>query len=710
MTTLNLTQENNSGQNNISINIREKPLNELIRLFRKNQNNHKELINTEKYTENFESHILKNTKTKKLQNSDFSDTHIDEFYVPLVITPDIRSLRNLRSKSLSNLTDTFAKQKTTISGSNLKIAEIEYLKFKASQQPQKHSKQNKTIITECLEETKIDENFVIENYFKEIGENIINIQAGAGHGKTTILKKILLNQFKKGTKNPIFIDLKSVESNFAETLLQVFNEIIPELDINDVFQILDSGNVILILDAFDEINQNTVDTHKVIEEIISITTKFKTPALISSRPNSTLLKTGGICILGIKDLNNDQLLKIFIKSKKQDSFNIQLLQDFLKNPAREAIRTPLLANLFIKTFPQLTSFPENSRDFYKKIFDLLYSGHDSFKEGKQIKRKLHDILSMEKSKEYFALLSIITLASNTDNVSCEKYAAQLEEAINFFEISDQYNNGNFSKNFISSIIDCTSLLIDTGGAGEETTYTFLHKSIQEYYSADFFRTNIYDGSSDIFNDELLSAIVNSISNDNSQYIDFLKNLFYSNKKIYLINIVRPIIELMNSKNENNELKKYLLNKLISNIDIKAISETELVETNEFKKTFKTTILIEIQNTRPELDSLLSALINILNEDEYQAFDKITGIISDEISKIIIKENQKAIDFKSIKKNNNKFLVRSYNSSDLQKSSIDDNAIISNKIEDLLTLFKNSYEQNTKKTSSKKKGFLDRIAG
>ena len=166
----------------------------------------------------------------------------------------------------------------------------------------------------------------------------------------------------------------------------------------------------------------------------------------------------------------------------------------------------------------------------------MYSGHDSFKEGKQIKRKLHEILSMEKSKEYFSLLSIITLASNTDNISCEKYASQLQEAISFFEISTQQNNENFAKDFVSSIIDCTSLLIDTGGAGEETTYTFLHKSIKECYSADFFRTNIYDGSIDLFDEELLFAIANSIIHENSKYMDFLKNLFYSNKKKYTCQI------------------------------------------------------------------------------------------------------------------------------------------------------------------------------
>ena len=95
----------------------------------------------------------------------------------------------MRSKSLSNLTDTSAKKRTTISDSNLSIIDIEYLKFKASQQTQKNTRQSKAATTECLDERNIDEYFVIENYFKEIGESIINIQAGAGHGKTTILKK-----------------------------------------------------------------------------------------------------------------------------------------------------------------------------------------------------------------------------------------------------------------------------------------------------------------------------------------------------------------------------------------------------------------------------------------------------------------------------------------------------------------------------------------
>lgn len=92
------------------------------------------------------------------------------------------------------------------------------------------------------------------------------------------------------------------------------------------------------------------------------------------------------------------------------------------------------------------------------------------------------------------------------------------------------------------------------------------------------------------------------------------------------------------------------------------------------------------------------------------FDKITEIVSDEISQIIAKENQKAIDLKSIKKNNSKFLVRKYNFSDLQIFNINENPIISNKIKELFGLIKKSYEENTKITSSKKKGFLEKISG
>lgn len=51
---------------------------------------------------------------------------------------------------------------------------------------------------------------------------------------------------------------------------------------------------------------------------------------------------------------------------------------------------------------------------------------------------------------------------------------------------------------------------------------------------------------------------------------------------------------MREKKEKNELNKYLLNKIINNIDILTISETKLHQANEFKKSFKTTVLIEIK--------------------------------------------------------------------------------------------------------------------
>lgn len=652
-------------------------------------------------TDKFIKHIENNTITKKINLNEHDDVHLDEYYVPLAISPDLESLRNLRQSTsradfneLSN--DQHLIERIRNSNGNISSVDVAYLKFKAFEHEKSIKKTTQNSIVDDPKEYLIDDKFIIEDYFQKVEKKIINIQAGAGHGKTTILRKILLNQSNANGKKPLFISLKNITKSLFALIIETFRELDPELTENQILSILDSGNIIIILDGFDEINEKLVDKPNIIKEIKVISESLTTPILISSRPNPQLINTSGIAISGLKDLNDDQLKNIFNKLNKHKLFDEALLNGFMKNPARKAIKTPLLANLFIRTYPHLSTFPENSRDFYKNIFDVLHSGHDSFKGGQTIYRRLHELMSKESSKEYFSLLSATSLALDKDHLTADKYSIFLQKIIEYFNINTPTEETNeiFSKNYIESLIECTSLLVEDGNDGLSPTYTYLHRSILEYYAATFFQTNIYGSCQNSFNKSITSKISESILSGESKYIDFCKNLCFINRNLYFNQIVKPIIEKLKLHDKSNEIVKELAKLLLQNINIKSINETRLETNNKHIKTFHRISLMEIANIKIEHDSLLSTIINLATKKQTEEINNLTNKIADEIGFLLISKH-KTDQTKLSKITNNKpyFFIQNFKYKDLEEINFLDN-------QNILKLITETYEKLVEITQDK----------
>ena len=110
---------------------------------------------------------------------------------------------------------------------------------------------------------KVDDKFLLSD------NNITNIIGFAGQGKSTILRKILLESIKNGDKIPFFMELRKIEAKGIEnSLLSIIEELGIKTDKKSLNSLLSSGNILLLLDGFDEISSKM--RMDILSEIISL--------------------------------------------------------------------------------------------------------------------------------------------------------------------------------------------------------------------------------------------------------------------------------------------------------------------------------------------------------------------------------------------------------------------------------------------------------
>ena len=373
----------------------------------------------------------------------------------------------------------------------------------------------------------IDDDFLIENIFKPTdGNKILNIIGGAGQGKSTVLSKIYLNQLKFGKLIPIYLAFRNIESNIISYLIQLFEDNKIVCNKTDVIGVLRSKQFCLILDAFDEIS-NVELRREIQDEIIRISRVYGTSVLCSSRPGTSLCLQSNVDNFVLNDLDNERTDKIIEKTLIAEAYDPTSVINVLSknNGIKSSLKTPLLVVLFIKIFPKMDIIPDQAKDFYAAIFSLLHSGHDKYKDGRGIDRNLVTEYKRDDAQTIFSLFCYATFLKNQSSFTLEDANNILKTGVKAF--SSQLNiTENFDHTqFLQDVIECTSLLVLDGNENNQGYYSFLHKTIQEYHAALFFRDFIRQELDENIQNRFINKIVEWMFEDSSRVFEFIK--FYS---------------------------------------------------------------------------------------------------------------------------------------------------------------------------------------
>ncbi|MBA0203911.1 NACHT domain-containing protein [Pectobacterium aroidearum] len=435
------------------------------------------------------------------------------------------------------------------------------------------------IISHDDKEIRVGDDFLLSD------SNITNIIGFAGQGKSTILRKILLESIKVGEKIPFFMELRKIEKNgIVNSLLKTLNELGISTNEDNLTALLKSDNVVLLLDGFDEISSNMRE--KILEEIIFLNRNHNLQIITTSRDGTEICTESGIFNYRVRRIKRSDILSILKKlslSREIEKDTLTQIFSMLKgnNTLVETMNSPLLVTLFYICYPHLDSIPNSAIEFYSKLFTTLYFRHDKIKN---YKRERKSSITPSEAFNSFCALCFKSLYDNRQDFTHQSILEYTKQSLSLCGIE-----GCRSEDMAYDFIDITCLIQKDG----YDRYVFLHKSIQEYHAAEYVKSLSLDKKS-IF----MSAILKNIKSDSkmsatARYLyeidkentfnllckplceDFKIDIYPDDKDLFIKNIYNELtrdvkislnkIPDTNSVKHNDEEKSELFEKHISSI-------------------------------------------------------------------------------------------------------------------------------------------------
>lgn len=298
----------------------------------------------------------------------------------------------------------------------------------------------------------------------------------AGQGKTTLLKKLLLNTLEKGTKFPIFIILRHVDwttASVTSIISKELNKLGFDIDEDTCSYLLQSEKAIIFWDGFDEIPQENRNNAASI--IIEAWNRYNCPGIVSTRPETEITVYGGaVKNYILQDLKIEDAQSIIeLAVKNDDEYKENLLSAVQKNETLSNILiTPIIVDIFIYTYRSLKSEPKSISDFYAQIFECIASQHDRLK---MLRRGTKSELSIGQLENVMHLASYILLTKFNTTFKISSIRAAFSSACEKLKIQDHKNLSH------QDVIEISNLIISDG----DGCYSYIHKSILEYYAAAF---------------------------------------------------------------------------------------------------------------------------------------------------------------------------------------------------------------------------------
>lgn len=352
-----------------------------------------------------------------------------------------------------------------------KLAKLELVKTINS--PDKPLKISSFYITPLFEDTESNmfEAKTVDDFGN--GEHPL-IEGIAGQGKSIFMRQLCIEELKLGWRLPILIELRKITNSkslrdFAIEYLRVVGFIRCE----EIWQyLLESGFAVLLLDGYDEVQEEL--RMELIHDINMLSMSFdQLRIIISSRPEASI--KGVSCLRTVKMRRLDMMKRSAIIKKICDRNTASRLIDKMavNSNLNEIVDTPLFATLLCIVYRAEHRLPETVHEFYDLVFQTLLYRHDQQKEGYERPRKSG--LGNHQFSAVFENFCIRTSLDQQLRLSQEKATEIISIAL-----AKEGSDESLADKYFNDLTKITCLLVKDG-----TEYQFLHKSIQDYFSAKY---------------------------------------------------------------------------------------------------------------------------------------------------------------------------------------------------------------------------------
>lgn len=350
----------------------------------------------------------------------------------------------------------------------------------------------------------------------------------AGMGKSTMVKRMFLDVVENGYGIPIFIELRrlSEQNTILNEILRQVGSIVKEFDVKLMQNLISSGGFIFFMDGYDEIP--SVNKTAVTQDIQDFIDKADNNRFVlTSRPEDSLSCFGNFQLAKIVSLKKSEayeLLRRYDKNGEVSSLLIGKLESGKYAAIDEFLKNPLLVSLLYAAFDFKQTIPLKKSNFYRQVFDAYFESHDLTKGGGYTHEKKCglDIDGFDKILRRMAYECL-----RRQSIEYPK-----DTILEIIAISGKdYPTMRFvASDFLNDLEHSVPLLCVDG-----TLHKWVHKSIQEYFAAEYICRDTQN-----FKTTILKAMYNSSKLEN--YVNLL-DLYYDIDDItFNICIIKPLLE------------------------------------------------------------------------------------------------------------------------------------------------------------------------
>ena len=330
----------------------------------------------------------------------------------------------------------------------------------------------------------------------------ILIQDTAGMGKSTIMKHMFVELIDEGLEDvgiPIYIELNRLNKNrnILSVILEEISSLSEVFDKVRLLKFIQTGGFIFFLDGFDEISP--VDKDEVIVDVQSFISKAGTNNyfVLTSRPEDRLSSFGDFQSFYIQKLARSEAYELLNKYdlSKNKTVSVKLVE-LLKSgdypSIDEFLDNPLLVSLLFTAYDYNRSIPFEKHRFYGIVFDAYFEKHDYSKPLKsRVKYSGLNQDGFNRILRYLGYDCLFRIGVQFSEITILESIGKAKAFCGNLVFSDSL--------FLKDLVETVPLFCRDG-----TDYKWIHKSLLEYFAANFIFCNAKQNQ-----DKILSAIYNS---------------------------------------------------------------------------------------------------------------------------------------------------------------------------------------------------------
>lgn len=368
-------------------------------------------------------------------------------------------------------------------------------------------------LTLVIEKENNDERLSVDAYPESLIKKYSNLLIidTAGMGKSTMSKRMFLDIIDNGYGIPIFVELRRLSKNrgLITEIQQQLNSLTKQFDNQLMLEFLQMGGFIFFLDGYDEISLS--EREYVTRDLQDFIDKANSNVFIlTSRPESALTSFGNFQKAAIQPLKRKEAYELLRKYDNQgetskrlieklESKEYSMIDDFLKNP--------LLVSLLFVAFDYKQTIPLKKHIFYRQVYDAHFDSHDLSKGDGYVHEKKSK-LDIDDFDKVLRFIGFECIKQQKIEFSKDELLLMIEHAKDFC-VGLVYNASDVFEDLLKSV----PLFCQDGGY-----YKWVHKSLQEYFAAQFIFKDVKESQC-----EILKAIYNS--NNIEKYYNLL-DLYY----------------------------------------------------------------------------------------------------------------------------------------------------------------------------------------